>query len=153
MIQFKPIGTVHNNVDEAHHDTPWQTIESDIVLEEQWREALDGLEQFSHIWVIFNFDRMPPVTTSQTRPMGRTDLPLVGRFATRSPQRPNPIGIAAVELLHIRGNVLRVRGLDALDGTPVLDLKPYLPQRDALSNVRVSDWAKQYRGTESSKRE
>ncbi len=106
-----------------------------------------------HIWVIFCFDQMAPVTTSHTRPMGQPDLPLVGRFATRSPQRPNPIGIAAVELLHVRGSVLRVRGLDALDGTPVLDLKPYLPQRDALGNVRVSDWAKQYRGTESSKRE
>jgi tRNA-Thr(GGU) m(6)t(6)A37 methyltransferase TsaA len=153
VIQFKPIGTIHNTVTEAHHDTPWQTIESDIILEEQWREALDGLEEFSHIWVIFCFDRMTPVTTSHTRPMGRPDLPLVGRFATRSPQRPNPIGIAAVELLYIRGNVLRVRGLDALDGTPVLDLKPYLPQRDALNNVRVSDWAKQYRGTEPSQRE
>ncbi len=153
MIQFKPIGTIHNEITEAHHDTPWQTIESDIVLEEQWREALDGLEQFSHIWVIFCFDRMAPVTSSHTRPMGRPDLPLVGRFATRSPQRPNPIGIAAVELLNIRGSVLRVRGLDALDGTPVLDLKPYLPQRDALGNTRVSDWAKQYRWTEPSKRE
>lgn len=153
MIQFKPIGAVHNEMTEVHHDTPWHTIESDIVLEEQWREALDGLEQFSHIWVVFYFDRITPAITSHTRPMGRPDLPLVGRLATRTPQRPNPLGIAAVELLHIRGSVLRVRGLDALDGTPVLDLKPYLPQRDALRNARVSEWAKQYRGTEPSKRE
>jgi formylmethanofuran dehydrogenase subunit E len=72
--------------------------------------------------------------------MKYNDLPLVGRFATRSPSRPNAIGICAVELLDVRGTVLRVRGLDALDGTPVLDLKPYLERGDAITNTRVGAW-------------
>ncbi len=153
MIQYQPIGIVRNGITVAHRDTAWHTIESEIVLADQWRKALDGLEDFSHIWVIFHFDRMAPPTTTHVRPMGRDDLPLVGRFATRSPQRPNAIGIAAVELLEIHDGVLKVRGLDALDGTPVLDLKPYLPARDALANARVSDWAERYTGTESAKGE
>jgi tRNA-Thr(GGU) m(6)t(6)A37 methyltransferase TsaA len=64
----------------------------------------------------------------------------VGRFATRSPVRPNPIGMTPVELLAVEGNCLRVRGLDAFDGTPVLDLKPYLPQGDSLPQACVPDW-------------
>ncbi len=153
MIQFQPIGVVHNGITTAHHDTPWQTIESDIVLAEQWHAALDGLADFSHIWVIFCFDQSTSPTTTHVHPMGRADLPLVGRFATRSPQRPNAIGIAAVELLGIRDGVLRVRGLDALEGTAVLDLKPYLPGRDAHPDARVSDWAQRYIGTEPSRGE
>ncbi len=142
VIQLKPIGTVHNGVTEAHHDTPWGGIESELVIAEEWRAALDGLEQFSHIWVIFCFNQSAPPESLHVRPMGRADLPLVGRFATRSPQRPNPIGMAAVELLERRDNVLRVRGLDALDGSPVLDVKPYLPRRDAIPAPRLGEWVK-----------
>ncbi len=142
VIQFKPIGTVHNALTEAHRDTPWEKIESELTIAAEWAGALDGLEQFSHIWVIFCFDRNGPPDSLHVRPMGRADMPLLGRFATRSPQRPNPIGIAAVELLERRDNVLRVRGLDALDGTPVLDLKPYLPRRDAVDPPRVGEWVK-----------
>ncbi len=142
MIQLKPIGIVRNVIHEAHRDTPWQEIESEIVIDEEWRAAIDGVEQFSHVWVIFYFSQSASLDSLHTRPMGRTDLPLVGRFATRTPQRPNPIGIAAVELLERRGHVLRVRGLDALDKTPVLDIKPYLPRRDAIGNARVGEWVR-----------
>ncbi len=142
VIQFKPIGIVHNALTEAHHDTPWPEIESEVVIDAEWRDALDGLEQFSHIWVVFLFNKSPIPESLHVHPMGRTDLPLMGRFATRTPHRPNPIGIAAVELLERRGHVLRVRGLDALDQTPVLDIKPYLPGRDAIPDVRLADWAK-----------
>ena len=142
MFHLKPIGTVHNVMTEAHRDTRWEEIDSEIVVDEAWRDALDGIEQFSHIWVIFYFDRMPPPDSLHVRPMRQENLPLVGLFATRSPQRPNPIGIRAAELLHVRGTVLRVRGLDALNGTPVLDLKPYLPRRDAIQNTRVGEWVR-----------
>jgi len=140
MIRLTPIGTVHNAMNEAHRDTRWAEIESEIVLDEAWRDALDGIEQFSHLWVVTYLDRLPAPETLRVHPIRRAGLPLVGLFATRSPQRPNPIGICAAELLQVRGTVLRVRALDALDGTPVLDLKPYLPRRDAIGHARVGEW-------------
>lgn len=149
MIELKPIGTIHNAVAEAHRDTRWEEIESEIDVDEKWRAALDGIEAFSHIWVIFYFDRMPAPDVLRVHPMRDGDLPLVGLFATRSPQRPNPIGMCAAGLLQVRGNVLRVRGLDALDGTPVLDLKPYLARRDAIANTRVGEWVEKYWGLSS----
>jgi tRNA (adenine37-N6)-methyltransferase len=135
-----PIGTVHNGIAQAHRDTPWKEIESDIVVVDEWREALDGLDAFSHIWVLFYFHRIPPATTTHAAPLGRADLSPVGRFAIRTPERPNPIGMTPVELLAVNGATLRVRGLDALDGTPVLDLKPYLARRDAIQGTRVPEW-------------
>lgn len=147
LIQLEPIGIVRNAINEAHRETVWDKIESEIVIDERWREALDGIEQFSHLWVVFYIDRIPAPEALCIRPMKRDDLPLVGIFATRSPQRPNPIGIRAVELLEVRANVLRVRGLDALNGSPVLDLKPYLPLGDAIPDARVSNWVKQFWAT------
>ena len=129
---------------EAHRDTRWNKIESDIVVDKKWRDALDGIAEFSHIWVIFYLDRVIPPDSLRVRQMRRDDLPLVGRFATRAPSRPNPIGICAAQLLEVRGNRLRVRGLDALDGTPVLDLKPYLERGDAITGTRVGAWVRQY---------
>jgi tRNA-Thr(GGU) m(6)t(6)A37 methyltransferase TsaA len=144
VIQLKAIGIVRNAVIEAHRDTRWDEIESEIVIDDEWRDALDGLAEFSHIWVIFYLDRVTPPDSPRVHPMRRDDLPLVGRFATRSPSRPNPIGLCVVQLLDVRGPVLRVRGLDALDGTPVLDLKPYLERGDAITNTRVGVWVRQY---------
>ena len=143
MIEFKPIGAVHNAMTESHRDTRWKEIDSEIEIDAVWRDALDGIEQFSHIWVVTYLDRMPAPDALYVHPTRDERLPLVGIFATRSPQRPNPIGISAVELIEVRGTRLRVRGLDALDGTPVLDVKPYLPRRDAIENARVGEWVKQ----------
>lgn len=147
VIQFKSIGFVRNSIDEAHRDTRWEEIESEIVIDERWRDALDGIEQFSHLWIIFFIDRVDAPADLKIRPMKRDDMPLVGIFATRSPQRPNPIGIRAVELLEVRENVLRVRGLDALNGSPVLDLKPYLTRGDAIPDARVSEWVEKFWAT------
>ena len=144
MIHLKPIGTVHNSITVAHRGTSWDSVESEIVIDDEWRDALDGIEQFSHIWVICYLDRMPAPAALRVRPMKKMELPLVGLFATRSPQRPNPLGICPVELLAVRGSVLQVRGLDALDGTPVLDLKPYLARGDAIAGARVADWVEKY---------
>jgi tRNA-Thr(GGU) m(6)t(6)A37 methyltransferase TsaA len=143
MIELKPIGIVRNAISTAHRDTRWKEIESEIEIDAEWRDALDGLEQFSHLWVISYLDRMPMPDALHIHPTRDARLPLVGIFATRSPQRPNPIGICAVELLEVRGTILRVRGLDALNGTPVLDLKPYLPRRDAIVDARVGEWVRQ----------
>jgi tRNA-Thr(GGU) m(6)t(6)A37 methyltransferase TsaA len=150
LAQFTPIGFVRNAIETAHRETPWESIESEIVIDERWRDALKGLDQFSHIWIIFYIDRVPAPSALQIHPMKKPDLPLVGIFATRSPQRPNPIGIRAAELLSVRENVLRVRGLDALNGTPVLDLKPYIPRGDAIGDARVGEWVYRYWRDDSS---
>jgi tRNA-Thr(GGU) m(6)t(6)A37 methyltransferase TsaA len=144
LIHLEPIGFIRNAIDEAHRDTHWEEIESEIVIDERWRDALDGIEQFSHIWIIFFIDRVDAPADLKIRPMKRDDMPLVGIFATRSPQRPNPIGIRAAELIQVRGNILRVRGLDALNSSPVLDLKPYLTRGDAIPNARVSEWVQKF---------
>lgn len=144
MIHFTAIGFVRNAIEQAHRDTPWEQIESEIVIDERWRDALEGIEQFSHLWIIFFIDRVDAPVELKIRPMKRDDMPVVGLFATRSPQRPNPIGIRAAELIEVRGNVLRVRGLDALNDSPVLDLKPYLPRGDAMPDARVSAWVQKF---------
>lgn len=76
----------------------------------------------------------------KVHPRARRELPLVGLFATRSPHRPNPIGESTVRLIERRDNILRVEGLDAIDGTPVLDIKPHFPRADNPTDVRVPEW-------------
>jgi tRNA-Thr(GGU) m(6)t(6)A37 methyltransferase TsaA len=143
MIQFAPIGFVHNAMHQAHRDTPWDTIVSEIEIEPRWREMLVGIADFSHLWVVFYLDRVTLPDSPFAHPCGSPDV-TVGRFATRTPSRPNPIGIRAVELLDVCAGRLRVRGLDALDGTPVLDLKPYIERGDAILNTRAPAWVARY---------
>ena len=137
---LRPIGVVHNSVSSGRREVEWETIESEIVIKPEWADALDGIDDFSHVWVLFYLSASLPTESPRTHPQGRDDTPLVGRFATRSPVRPNPVGMTPVELLAVEGNRLRVVGLDAFDGTPVLDLKPYLPQGDSIPHARVPDW-------------
>lgn len=139
-IVLRPIGVVRNSISSGGREVRWEAVESDILLDPVWAEALEGITGFSHVWVLFCFSQSAPPESLRTHPQGRADVPLVGRFATRSPSRPNPIGMTPVELLAVEGNCLRVRGLDAFDGTPVLDIKPYLPQGDSLLQARVPDW-------------
>ena len=132
------IGTVRN----PYTDRPpggWVTAESEITLELEFAKGLEGLEGYSHLFVLFYFDRAGRMTLRR-RPQNDPRLPVVGIFATRRPERPNPIGLSLVRLLRIEGNVLTVRGLDCYNGTPVLDLKPYLPPRDRPARVSVPVW-------------
>jgi tRNA-Thr(GGU) m(6)t(6)A37 methyltransferase TsaA len=139
-LEAKPIGKVQNDV-QPGQDVTWEGIDSRIIIDQEWAEGLEGLEEFSHIVVLFWLDRPKTNETPlQVHPEAREDLPLVGVFATRAPVRPNPIGVTAVELLARDGNVLRVRGLDAYDGTPVLDIKPYLIRGDMKPGAAVPNW-------------
>jgi tRNA (adenine37-N6)-methyltransferase len=114
---------------------------SQIILRDELVEALDGVDGFSHLFVLFwlhevsNQQRM----TLKVHPRGRMDMPLLGVFATRTNLRPNPIGLTLVELLKVEGNTLTVRGLDAFDGTPILDIKPF-DLWDSAKKARVPDW-------------
>ena len=100
-----------------------QAAESRIVLNPELTPGLEGLEKQPRILVVFHFHLSDGYQLHQ-HPRGDVTRPTRGVFALRSPRRPNPIGVTEVELLEIQGNVLKVRGLDAVDGTPVLDLKP-----------------------------
>jgi tRNA-Thr(GGU) m(6)t(6)A37 methyltransferase TsaA len=140
-MKLRPIGVVHNGItDNRHHG--WRDVISEIVVAEPLTEALEGLEECSHLIVLYwmhrlSADRGRALTV---HPGGHPELPLVGRFATRSPHRPNPIGQATVALLGRSSNVLTVKGLDAIEGTPVLDIKPYMPKYDAALDARVPIW-------------
>jgi tRNA (adenine37-N6)-methyltransferase len=105
---------------------PGAKHEAEGILEilPEFERGLHDVDGFSHLYVIWVFDRAEPGDTLVSRPP--TDDRPHGVFATRSPQRPNPLGLSVVELLGREGNRLRVRGVDMLDGTPVVDIKPYL---------------------------
>ena len=114
---------------------------SEITLNAAWSEALDGIEGFSHIWVVWWIDRFDePPERQHVHPEGRLDMPLVGLFATRSPHRPCPIGMTAVRLLGRNGRRLLVEGLDAYEGTHVLDIKPYLRRGDLIPEAEAPEW-------------
>lgn len=106
------------------------------------REALRGLEQVSHLWVIGLFHALGegPSFRPTVRPPRLGGAERLGVFATRSPHRPNPISLSVVELLGVDDRTLHVRGVDLLDGTPVLDLKPYLPWAERVADARCA-WA------------
>ena len=138
-IVIRPIGVVRNQFVELVPQG-WESSASELHVESTWAEALDGIEEFSHIIVLFWLDRIDGEPTLRIHPKGRADTPLVGLFSTRTPRRPNLIGLATVRLLERRGNILRVEGLDALDGSPVLDLKPYLARNDLVEGATMPDW-------------
>jgi tRNA-Thr(GGU) m(6)t(6)A37 methyltransferase TsaA len=153
QIIFRPVGVVRTNasddeVRERHHDAV-----STIEVFPGFQEALDGLEGFSHIFVLSYLDRLRPdqVGPLKVRPRRLLrrgfmleELPLVGVFAIDSPTRPNPIGLSLVALLRIEGNRLLVRGLDCFDGTPVLDIKPYRDDYRA-DQYKLAEWYRKIR--------
>ena len=122
-IVYRAIGHVENAFDGPAAPERIRSVESRIVLDPSLTEGLRGLEPGRQIMVIFYFHRSQGFDLLQ-HPQGDRSRPRRGVFALRSPRRPNPIGVTVVELVTVEGNVLRVRGLDAINGTPVLDLKP-----------------------------
>lgn len=121
-IQIKAIGTVERiSANEKNKD---RRLISKIIINKELTKALDGIEDFSHIYVIFWMHQVKE-TKYLHHPSKLKELKPIGIFATRAPIHPNPIGLTLVELLKREVNVLSVRGLDAYDGTPVLDIKPY----------------------------
>lgn len=139
-LGLRPIGKVENDIEPGEAVT-WEEIDSRIIIGQGWAAGLEGLDEFSHIVVLFWLDRpKTDETPLRVHPEAREDMPLVGVFATRAPVRPNPIGVTAVELLRLDGNTLHVRGLDAYDGSPVLDIKPYLIRGDMKPEAAVPKW-------------
>jgi tRNA-Thr(GGU) m(6)t(6)A37 methyltransferase TsaA len=140
-VALKPIGIVRNRVQEPRMEG-WEDVPSDIIVKKELTGALDGFEGYSHVLVLFYLHRVSDEERARTHchPRGDPRYPLQGVLATRTQHRPNPVGASVVRLLRRRRNVLRVQGLDAINGTPVLDIKPYIPHYDAPSEVRVPEW-------------
>ncbi|MGD9265624.1 MAG: tRNA (N6-threonylcarbamoyladenosine(37)-N6)-methyltransferase TrmO [Lysobacterales bacterium] len=144
-IEYEAIGIVRSPFREQE-GTPIQPSRSDnaegtVVIRKDLVECLDDLDGFSHVILLCHLHK--------TRKFRKKVIPYLdteprGLFATRAPSRPNPIGLSVVELLGIEGNVLRVRGLDLLDGTPVLDIKPYVGEFDECTEVRTG-WLEEAR--------
>jgi tRNA-Thr(GGU) m(6)t(6)A37 methyltransferase TsaA len=138
-IILKPIGIVHSEVKQPTRQKSTDVV-SEIVVDSNLTEALDDLDEFSHIIILYWIHKSPHRSPKKVRPRGNPALELMGVFATRSPDRPNPIGKSTVRLLERKANVLKVEGLDAIDGTPVLDIKPYIPGYDSVDDARAPSW-------------
>ena len=115
---------------------------SEIEVYPEVADLLDGIEDFSHLLVLYWAHLVPEEGRSllKVHPIGRKEFPLKGIFATCSPARPNPVLVNAVRLLERNANVLRVSGLEAVDGTPLLDIKPYLPGYFKVEDPSLPDW-------------
>ncbi len=137
-INLKPIGVVKNSVKEPRFGNFADEI-SEIVVNEKFTEALNGIDDYSHIIVVYWMDKVKKSVITH-RPQGNPNVPIVGIFSCRCPQRPNPIAITTVKLIGHEGNKIKVKGLDILDGTPIIDIKPYWPQYDKIENAKIPSW-------------
>ena len=140
-LVMKPIGILHSPFTDKNQ-TPIQSTRSQVSgyveVFPEFAEGLKDLEGFSHIILLYTFHQSDGYTL-QVKPF--LDDRLRGLFATRHPCRPNPIGLSIVRLLTRRGNILDVEGVDMLDGTPLLDIKPFVPEFDVRSNVKTGWYA------------
>lgn len=148
-IALKPIATVKNSRTEPIDDN-WETIIADIELADHIpTAAFDSISDFSHLEIIYYFDKVENDDIVYSgRPRGNPNYPLVGIFGQRKKDRPNKIGLATVELLAHNGRTIKVKFLDAIDGTPVLDIKPvfkeFQPKTEIKQPIWVADLMKKY---------
>jgi tRNA-Thr(GGU) m(6)t(6)A37 methyltransferase TsaA len=141
-ITLKAIGRVRNSIRKKNRGG-WDSVISEVIIDPKYEEALEGVEDYSHLFILFWLSRMLPRERGRLlkiHPKSRLDLPLVGVFSTRTQYRPNPIGLTLVKLLKRKKNILEVRGLDAINGTPVLDVKPISPRTEFPRRTRVPGW-------------
>lgn len=141
-MEFTAIGYVENGIDEVHkHD--WEAVESRILLRAELADGLIGLESFSHAEIYFSLHKAEfhLETDLMGRPGRRPENPMVGVFSRRTNHRPNGIGMTVARILEVGSGVLVVLGLDAVDGTPILDIKPHIP-KVKHEDVELPDWAK-----------
>ncbi|MEA5078137.1 MAG: tRNA (N6-threonylcarbamoyladenosine(37)-N6)-methyltransferase TrmO [Anaerolineaceae bacterium] len=134
---MEAIGVIHSPFSQQT-GTPIQSARSEAVGEvevfAEFAEGLEGVEEFSHIYLLYLFDRVPDEIPLKNKPF--LDDQEHGIFATRYPVRPNKLGFSVVKLLKREGNRLTVQGVDMLDGTPLLDIKPYFPDFDVFASTR-----------------
>ena len=141
----KALGVVEEGIaeDGEKRKGRYETL-SRIRVFDEYADGLSGIPEYSHLIVIWQMHRAEEVKL-RVKPRGGVDMPEVGIFATRFPPRPNPIGVSVVKLLTVKSNLLRVKGLDAWTGTPILDIKPY-DYYDIIKTVKVPAWWKKHWG-------
>ena len=143
-VDLQPIGIVHSPRKEPTDDF-WGDVVSEVHLDTTrfGPEALFGLTDFSHVEIVFLMNRVDigKIETGARHPRERNDWPLVGIFAQRGKNRPNRIGISCAEIIGVAGTILRVRALDAIDNTPILDIKPHMPAFAPRGAVKQPTWA------------
>ena len=148
-IKLKPVATIRNSRIEATDDY-WGEVITEITLEEHIpAEAFENIEKYSHLEIIFYFDKAEAGQMVYSgRPRGNPDYPVMGIFSQRKKDRPNHIGLTTVELIAHNGRTIIVKGLDAIDGTPVLDIKPavkeFEPRQEVMQPRWVADLMKDY---------
>jgi tRNA-Thr(GGU) m(6)t(6)A37 methyltransferase TsaA len=145
MISLEPIGHVRSPRTDLSDDN-WGNVTASIELCDSFDPScLDGLTEFSHAEIIYHFDRVAEsaINRSARHPRGNTAWPKVGIFAQRGKDRPNRIGTTMVEIISREGHRLTVRGLDAIDGTPVLDIKPVMAEFLPRTPVRQPGWSRE----------
>jgi len=125
-IEVKPIGIVHTDVKELPRQWMVSDVEGTLVIDDRYLEGIKDIEAGQRIVVIFHFHRSPQFDGSYLTQKPRHRKKRLGVFSIRSPIRPNPIGISVLEVLEVKNNIIQVKGLDMLDGTPVLDIKPHI---------------------------
>jgi tRNA-Thr(GGU) m(6)t(6)A37 methyltransferase TsaA len=133
-ICLNPVGVVKKQGEQAH-----------LEIYPEYAPALKGLQGFSHLWVFYWFhenDTPEQRQTLQVHPRRNPANPLTGVFACRSPERPNLIGFTVCRIINVKDNLVEVAKLDARDGSPIVDLKPYIPEGDALPEAHTPDWLK-----------
>lgn len=140
---LKTIGIIHTPLNDTK-DTPIQSARSEITgsveIYPEYVEGLDGIEEFSHIYLLYGFHCTDTLLSLTVKPF--LDDQTHGLFTTRYPCRPNPIGLSVVQLIERKENLLYFKGADMLDGTPLFDIKPYIPDFD-IFNVEKIGWYKQ----------
>ena len=137
-IKLKPIGYVKNNVKEQRFGNFANEV-SEILIDEKFTDALDGIENYSHVIIVYWMDKIKDYVIKH-QPQGNPNVPEVGIFACRCPARPNPIAITTCRLVKREKNKLIVHGLDTLNNTPIIDIKPYWPQYDKVENEKIPGW-------------
>jgi tRNA-Thr(GGU) m(6)t(6)A37 methyltransferase TsaA len=140
-VELEAIGVVRGGRAEIFEDS-WGEVTADIELDPDQLEpsATLGLEEFSHIEVVYHFDRATKTRRGSEHPRGNPDSPRVGVLAGHGPMRPNHLGVSRCELVAVDGLRITVRGLDALDGTPVLDIKPWVTEFAPRTPTRQPQW-------------
>ena len=140
-IIVQPIATVCNSRVDITDDY-WGQVVAEITLADHIpTEAFENIELFSHLEIIFYFDKVDDAhIVFSGRPRGNPDYPVMGIFCQRKKDRPNKIGLCTVELLEQSGRTIKVRGLDAINGTPVLDIKPVFHEFQVAKNSRQPEW-------------
>ena len=132
----EPVEAVRAKIRETH------SMKSKIIIRKELTAILDGIEGYSHLMVLYWAHKVPKNSRSLTRvhPMGQKENPLMGIFSTFSPARPNPVLMTLVRLHARKENILEVTGMDAIDGSPVIDIKPYVNEWYPQGDIRVPDW-------------